>query len=150
MVYGALRWRGRIDWVLGSLLRDPLEDLDPTVRNLLRLGAYELLFLDRVPSYATVNELVELAKRCAGPGKARLVNAVLRRIARREREAWTPPPASRDAANLAALVSHPRWLVDMWRQQFGRQGGAGGSWRPTTRRRRWCCEPTVCGHRGTR
>lgn len=119
MVYGVLRWRGRIDWVLGSLLRDPLEGLDPTVRNLLRLGAYELLFLDRVPSYATVNELVELAKRRAGPGKARLVNAVLRGIARREREAWTPPPASRDAAALAALVSHPRWLVDMWRKQFG-------------------------------
>ena len=119
MVYGALRWRGRIDWVLGSLLRDPLEDLDPAVRNLLRLGAYELLFLDRVPSYATVNELVETAKRRAGPGKARLVNAVLRRIARREREAWAPPPASRDAADLAVLVSHPRWLVDMWRKQFG-------------------------------
>ena len=119
LVYGALRWRGRIDWVLGHLLRKPLKDLDPLVRNLLRLGGYELLFLDRVPSYATVNELVELAKRRAGPGKARLVNAVLRQIARRERDAWLPPAVSGNAADLAALVSHPAWLIDMWQEQFG-------------------------------
>ena len=118
-VYGTLRWRGRIDWVLARLLRKPLKDLDPLVRNLLRLGGYELLFLDRVPSYATVNELVELAKRRAGPGKARLVNAVLRQIARRERDAWSPPKASGNPVDLAALVSHPPWLIDMWREQFG-------------------------------
>ncbi len=123
MVYGALRWRGRIDWVLGTLLRDPLDDLDPRLRNLLRLGAYELLFLDRVPSYATVNELVSLAKRRAGPGKAGMVNAVLRRIARRERDAWSPPAASGSTTDLAALVSHPLWLVDMWREQFGDEEG---------------------------
>ena len=120
MVYGALRWRGRIDWVLAGLLRNPLEDLDPLVRNLLRLGGYELLFLDRVPAYATVNELVEIARRRAGPGKARLVNAVLRQIAGREPDAWSPPGAGADA-DPAALVSHPPWLIDMWREQFGRE-----------------------------
>ncbi|MDE0355193.1 MAG: 16S rRNA (cytosine(967)-C(5))-methyltransferase RsmB [Deltaproteobacteria bacterium] len=123
MVYGALRWRGRIDWVLGSVLRDPLEDLDPTARNLLRLGAYELLFLDRVPSYATVHELVELAKRRAGPGKARLVNAVLRRIARQEREAWTPPPAGPGAAAPAAPGGPPRGGVGMLGEELGEGEG---------------------------
>ncbi len=118
-VYGTLRWRGRIDWVLGALLRKPLKELDPLVRNLLRLGGYELLFLDRVPAYATVNELVELARRRAGPGKARLVNAVLRRIADREREAWSPAPASGKKEDVAALLSHPPWLAAMWREQFG-------------------------------
>ncbi len=118
VVYGTLRWRGRIDWVLGALLRKPLNELDPLVRNLLRLGGYELLFLDRVPAYATVNELVGLTRRRAGPGKARLVNAVLRRIADREREAWSPP-VSGNAEELAALLSHPPWLADMWREQFG-------------------------------
>lgn len=121
VVYGTLRWRGRIDWVLARLLRNPLKDLDPLVRNLLRLGAYELLFLDRVPAYATVNELVALAKRRAGPGKARLANAVLRKIAGREREEWSPPTASGSAADLAALVSHPLWLIDMWQEQFGHE-----------------------------
>ncbi|MDE0031437.1 MAG: 16S rRNA (cytosine(967)-C(5))-methyltransferase RsmB [Deltaproteobacteria bacterium] len=119
LVYGTLRWRGRIDWVLARVLRDPLDKLDPLVRNLLRVGCFELLFLDRVPSYATVNELVEMAKRRAGPGKARLVNAVLRRVAGREREAWRPAPDTADPAELAALVSHPLWLVDLWRERFG-------------------------------
>ena len=118
-VYGTLRWRGRIDWVLNRLLRNPLAELEPIVRNLLRLGAYELLFLDRVPAYATVNELVGLGRRRAGPGKARLVNAILREIARRERDAWSPPAETGNAADLAALVSHPPWLVDLWRKQFG-------------------------------
>lgn len=119
LVYGTLRWRGRVDWVLACLLRAPPDKLDPLVRSLLRVGAYELLFLDRVPSYATVNELVELAKRRVGPGKARLVNAVLRRVAGREREAWSPADGSGSAAELAALVSHPPWLVDLWRERFG-------------------------------
>ena len=119
VVYGTLRWRGRIDWVLATLLRKPLKDLDPLVRNLLRLGGYELLFLDRVPAYATVNELVELARKRAGPGKAKLVNAVLRRIADREPEAWSPPPSSGRMADASARVSHPSWLVRMWRDQFG-------------------------------
>lgn len=119
LVYGALRWRGRIDWVLSSLLRKPLKELDPVIRNLLRLGGYELLFLDRIPAYATVNELVELARTRTGPGKSRLVNAVLRRIAGREREEWSPPPASNKIEDVSALVSHPPWLVRLWRKQFG-------------------------------
>ena len=117
LVYGTLRWRGRVDWVLARLLRDPPDKLDPLVRNLLRVGGYELLFLDRVPSYATVHESVELAKRRVGPGKARLVNAVLRRMASREPEAWSPGAGT--AAELAALVSHPSWLVELWRERFG-------------------------------
>jgi len=119
VVYGTLRWRGRIDRVLNSLLRKPLNDLDPLVRNLLRLGGYELLFLDRVPAYATVNELVELARKRAGPGKGRLVNAVLRRIADREPGAWSPPSSSGRMEDVAARVSHPSWLVRMWREQLG-------------------------------
>lgn len=119
LVYGALRWRGRIDWALSNLLRKPLEELDPVIRNLLRLGGYELLFLDRIPAYATVNELVDLARTRTGPGKTRLVNAVLRRLAGQEREAWSPPPASSKIEEVSALVSHPTWLVRLWRKQFG-------------------------------
>jgi len=117
LVYGALRWRGRIDWVLGQILERPLAKLEPPVRNLLRLAAYELLFLDRVPAYAAVNEAVKLARKHAGKGKVGLVNAVLRTITRRSRSAWTPDHSS--AEQVAAFGSHPRWLVEMWRRQFG-------------------------------
>lgn len=117
VVYGTLRWRGRIDWVLGQLLERPLAKLEPLVRNLLRFAAYELLFLDRVPAYAAVNEAVKLARKHAGKGKVGLVNAILREITRRSRSAWTPDHTS--AEQVAAFGSHPPWLVEMWRKQLG-------------------------------
>src|ERR1041385_2791342 len=56
IVYGTLRWRGRIDWALGLLKHKPLEDMDAYIRNVLRMTLYQILFLDRVPAYAAVNE----------------------------------------------------------------------------------------------
>lgn len=119
LVYGTLRWRGRLDWVLGRLLERPLVKLEPALRNLLRLAAYELLFLDRVPAYATVNEAVSLARTHGGQGKASLVNAILRQITRQPRTAWTPDSSCGEPAQVTAFSSHPVWLAEMWRQQFG-------------------------------
>lgn len=114
LVYGTLAWQGRIDHHLGPLLRTRLEALDPPVRAALRLGLYQLRFLDRVPAYAAVDASVELA-RARGAGAAGLVNAVLRRAAS-EPEA----PLPRDPiARLAVEWSHPRWLVERWAAEFG-------------------------------
>ena len=89
LVYGALAWQGRLDHHLGRLVRGPLDALDPPVRAALRLGLYQLLFLDRVPAYAAVDASVRLAHR-SGRGAAGLVNAVLRRAAREGRERARP------------------------------------------------------------
>jgi 16S rRNA (cytosine967-C5)-methyltransferase len=67
MVYGTLRWRGRIDWVAEQFLSQPLSRMQPRLRNILRLTLYQVLFLSKVPGYAAVNEGVVLAKRSAGP-----------------------------------------------------------------------------------
>ena len=122
VVYGTLRWRGRLDWVLDRLLQRPLEKLEPPIRNLLRLAAYELLFLDRVPAYATVNEAVSLARTHGGKGKASLVNAILRQITRQTRAAWTPERTLGEPLQMAAFGSHPAWLAEMWCGQFGDEG----------------------------
>src|ERR1043165_8835568 len=82
IVYGTLRWRGRIDWALGLLTHKPLEDMDAYIRNVLRMTLYQILFLDRVPAYAAVNEAVELEKRYGGRTAAGLVNAVARGVLR--------------------------------------------------------------------
>src|SRR5213594_5079558 len=82
LVYGTLAWQGRLDHHLKGLVRMPLADLDPPVRAALRLGLYQLLFLDRVPAYAAVDASVGMA-RVAGAGASGLVNAVLRRGAER-------------------------------------------------------------------
>src|SRR5690242_2907435 len=55
IVYGTLRWRGKIDWMLGRLTREPLEKMDGYLKNLLRVTLYQMLFLDKVPAYAAVN-----------------------------------------------------------------------------------------------
>lgn len=119
LVYGTLRWRGKIDWYLTQLLQRPLSRTDSYLRNLLRLTFYQLLFLDRVPHYAAVNEGVELAKRYGGAKAGNLVNAVAHRILR-ERNSLSPPDPQDDLAlHLSINFSHPQWLVRKWLDSFG-------------------------------
>ncbi|MDR7445364.1 MAG: transcription antitermination factor NusB, partial [Armatimonadota bacterium] len=116
LVLGVLRWRARLDYALQHLLTTPLEDLPLRIRLILRMGAYQILFLERIPAYAAVSESVALARRYGHPGTVALVNAVLRRLAR---EAEPPPPPDPLEA-LAVRQSHPRWLVERWVARWGR------------------------------
>ena len=117
MAAGVLRTRTRLDRQLSSLVSGSWERTAPDLQELLRIGAYQLTRLDRVPEYAAVQATVEVAKKVAGHRAAGLVNAVLRRVAQGEGE---PGPVSAgDAAGLAELHSHPQWLVDRWVSGFG-------------------------------
>jgi 16S rRNA (cytosine967-C5)-methyltransferase len=119
LVYGTLAWQGRLDHHLEALLRTPVAALDPVVRAALRLGLYQLLFLDRVPAYAAVDASVRLARR-VGVGAAGLVNAVLRRAAALGRAGLPlPDPLLDPLGRLAIEFSHPRWLVERWAAEFG-------------------------------
>ncbi len=121
LVYGTLAWQGRLDHHLKGLVRMPLADLDPPVRAALRLGLYQLLFLDRVPAYAAVHASVGLARAAAGAGAAGLVNAVLRRAAGAGVGGLPlPHPAADPLERLAIEWSHPRWLVERWAAELGR------------------------------
>ena len=111
---GAVKWRLRLDWVLGRLLHRPLSELTPWIRNILRLGAYQLLFLDRIPHYAVVHESVELAKRYGHRGTSELVNAVLRRLTREADRIPYPDREADPAAYLSIAGSHPEWMVRRW------------------------------------
>jgi len=117
LVFGALAWQRRLDLHLAPCLHMPVAALEPAVRAALRLGLYQLLFLDRVPAYAAVDASVRLAGRACGRGAAGLVNAVLRRAAA-EGPAILPPPGSLE--RLAVEWSHPSWLVERWAREFGR------------------------------
>jgi 16S rRNA (cytosine967-C5)-methyltransferase len=119
LVYGTLAWQGRLDHHLRGLVSAPWETLDPPVRAALRLGLYQLLFLDRVPAYAAVDASVSLA-RAAGRGAAGLVNAVLRRAATAGTAGLPLPDAAADpVGRLAVEWSHPRWLVERWAAELG-------------------------------
>ncbi len=117
LVKGTLRWRGRIDWALDRLVHVGLPKLQPWIKNVLRVGAYQILFLDRVPAHAAVDEAVKLANKYGHPGSAGLVNSVLRRLAE-EKDQLTLPEGD-DPDSLAIWGSHPRWLVERWLARFG-------------------------------
>jgi 16S rRNA (cytosine967-C5)-methyltransferase len=121
LVYGTLRWRGKIDARLNPYFRRSLENLDPFIRNLLRVAFYQLLFLDRIPDYAAVNEAVQLAKAHGGNKVAGFVNAVLRNFVREKDRTAEPQPTNHGQAALANEHSHPPWLINKWLDYFGRE-----------------------------
>jgi 16S rRNA (cytosine967-C5)-methyltransferase len=118
LVTGTLRWRGAIDFQLERLTGKPLDRLDPEVLDVLRLGAYQLLQLERLPASAVVNDSVNLVKAARVRSAAPLVNAVLRRLAR-ERDALVWPATEDAVAHLSVVHSHPAWLVQRWIERFG-------------------------------
>ena len=122
LVYGTLRWRGAIDAQLNRHLRRPLAETDPFIRNLLRVTLYQLLFLDKIPDYAAVNEAVQLAKKHGGGKVAGFVNGALRNFLRRNNETATPQATDDSIAVLAVKYSHPEWLVKKWLEYFGLEG----------------------------
>jgi 16S rRNA (cytosine967-C5)-methyltransferase len=119
IVYGTLRWRGRIDSYLKQLTRRSFEETDPFIKNLLRITLYQISFLDRIPEYAAVNEAVNLAKMHAGSRVSGFVNGIFRNFIRTHRTATPPDPDSCGVAALADYWSHPEWLINEWLEYLG-------------------------------
>jgi 16S rRNA (cytosine967-C5)-methyltransferase len=121
LAMGVLRWRGFLDFLLQRSLKSPIARLDLPVTLALRMGAYQLRFLRRIPARAAVNESVELVKRSRKTSAATLVNAVLRRISS---ETAIPadqivPPTLPQVERLSILQSHPKWIIERWIAKFG-------------------------------
>ena len=121
LVYGTLRWQRLLDWHLAGVSRRPLAGLAGWVRAVLRLSAYQLAFLDRIPARAVVFEAVDLAKARRPPGAAEFVNGVLRALAALPRPWPVPsPPLVEDPLEALALrTSQPTWLVRRWVRRYG-------------------------------
>jgi 16S rRNA (cytosine967-C5)-methyltransferase len=120
LVQGSIRYRALLDHHLDHMTRGGWDRLPGPIRAALRIGAYQILVLTRIPASAAVHESVELAKRYGHPGTAGLANAVLRRLAAGER-APLPDRAADLAGYLAIAHSHPRWLVDRWLSRYGEE-----------------------------
>ncbi len=120
IVYGVLRFRDTLDWILSHFLKNPAKAGTFTQNN-LRAALYQLYFM-RVPDWAVVSESVEIEKSASGHGKPSLVNAVLRNILR-QRERFEPPFALDDPlSNITVNTSHPKWLVKRWIRRYGEDG----------------------------
>jgi 16S rRNA (cytosine967-C5)-methyltransferase len=119
LIYGVIRWREKLDWVIRHFSKIPFERIELETLNILRLGLYQILFLSRTPSSAAVNESVELSKRIRGRGGAGFVNAVLRSCIRQKEEIHYPNIAEDPALHISVVQSHPLWLIQRWVKEMG-------------------------------
>src|SRR5437867_9360541 len=138
LVMGVLRWRGELDFRIERLSSKPLRYFDPEVATVLRLGIYQIMFLDKVPKAAAVNEAVEMVKAARKRSAAGLVNAVLRKCepvrglprpehragVERARESSAPGPEALERARR----SFPQWLLDRWERRFGAEAARSLAW----------------------
>jgi 16S rRNA (cytosine967-C5)-methyltransferase len=119
LVRGTLTYRARLDHILTPYLKKPLSRQHAKLRNLLRLGVYQLQYLDRVPPYAVVSESVIIARHILGNPVAKLVNAVLRGVAEDRKPVVFPDFDDDPVAYIALKTSHPQWLVARWIERYG-------------------------------
>jgi 16S rRNA (cytosine967-C5)-methyltransferase len=126
LTYGTLRGLGTYDAVLTVCSDRPLDELDPPVLHVLRLGAHQLL-ATRVGNHAAVATSVDLAKDAAGPRVSGYVNAVLRRVSTRDLDQWlalvAPPRETDPDGYLAVRHSYPRWIIGAYRDALGEPSG---------------------------
>ena len=142
LINGTVKRRGTIDAVLGSYTKAPLKSAHPDVRDALRLAAFQLLFLDRVPPYAVVDDSVTLATRTSRRAGG-FVNAVLRRVAADGRARLGEIAEGDASRDWSAALSYPLWLVKLLREELG-DDGPGACWRPRTPPPSGVCAPTGC------
>jgi 16S rRNA (cytosine967-C5)-methyltransferase len=121
LTYGTLRGRGTYDAVLALCSDRELRRIDAPLLDVLRLGAHQIL-ATRIPPHAAVGTAVELARSVSGPGQAKFANAVLRKVATRDLDAWleiVAPPDADATTRLSVAHSHPKWIVSALRDAVG-------------------------------
>ena len=117
LVYGTIKVGASLDWKISKYINRPLEKIDEKILAVLRVGMYQIFFLDRVPNSAAVNESVEITKKFCGIGASKFVNGVLRSAVREPQKSDFP---NDDGAESLALQSfHPAWLVKLFVEEFG-------------------------------
>ncbi|GBC60499.1 16S rRNA (cytosine(967)-C(5))-methyltransferase [Desulfonema ishimotonii] len=119
LTYGVLRWQGRLDHIIGHFSRTGLSKISPPVLNILRLGLFQMIYLDRVPVSAAINTAVELARKSGAAWATGFVNGLLRNADRHLGQVSFPDPDKDPVLSLATAQSFPRWLVKRWIGRLG-------------------------------
>ncbi|MHB9154568.1 MAG: transcription antitermination factor NusB, partial [Endomicrobiales bacterium] len=121
LVWGVVRYLTTIDWLIGLFAQKP-GSLEPPVRNILRLGVFQIVFYEgKVPEYAAVNESVELTRRIGRASAARMVNAVLRGLGRKKDNLPWPEEGKDPGRAVALRYAHPGWMAARWLRRLGRE-----------------------------
>ncbi len=120
LVYGVIKWKLSIDWVIEQFSSLKMSKLSPWILNILRLGVYQLLYTDKIPESAACNESVNLSKKYGHSASSRFVNGVLRNIARNKGSIAYPDGNKNFIGFLSVKYSHPEWMVKSWLERFGK------------------------------
>ena len=123
LVYGTVKAKGTLDWYLAACVNRPLAGVEGKILNTLRVALYQILYMDRIPQSAAVNEAVKTARFFGNEGTAKFVNGVLRGFLRKQEanEFVFPDEEKDDAGYLALKFMHPRWLVKRWLGPHGKE-----------------------------
>lgn len=119
LVYGVTRWKAKLDWVLIGFFHGDFQKCFNYVKNAMRVGLYQIMFLDRVPASAAIDESVEMVKRKQGRKTAGLVNGVLRNISRNVKNIRYPKEFDDRAFYISVMESHAKWMVFRWMERWG-------------------------------
>ena len=119
LAHGVIRWRARVDWIIAFFSKAPDSRISPRVKNILRLGVFQLLFMSRVPPAVSVNACVGLAKKRSPAWIPPFVNGVLRNVARQGSQIAIPDPAADPVQAVSVGESFPEWLVARWLSRLG-------------------------------
>jgi len=118
LVYGTLRLQKRLDWVIAAFYRGDFSEMETGLKNILRTALLQISEMDRIPPFAAVDEAVKLAKKLF-PGRASLVNAVLRNAIRGMKRLTCPDFSADPLHHISIMHSHPEWLVSFWIDELG-------------------------------
>lgn len=121
LVYGTVKWRLSIDWIISQFSSVKLKKISPWILNVLRLGVYQLIYTDRIPDSAACNESVTLARRYGHSASSGFVNGVLRTIARNKENIKYPDKEKELMKYLSIRYSHPEWMVESWNRRYGNE-----------------------------
>ena len=116
---GTMEKRITLDWVIDRYSKTPVKKMKPLIRSLLRLSAYQILYMDSVPDAVACSEAVRLAKKRGFSSLSGFVNGVLRSIARGKNDIAWPDPEQEPVKALSVKYSLPEWMIGLWRQQYG-------------------------------
>ena len=119
LVKGSTRMRGLLEFYVQELIKGHIKNLKLPIRYIIRIGLYQILFMDSIPTYAAINESVELAKSYGSGKESGLVNAVLRNFLRRRAELDGNIDSLPDYERISVRYSHPLWMIKRWIRRFG-------------------------------
>ncbi len=117
--YGVTRFKKRLDWIISQFLSHKKKAIPLTIKNILRMGVYQILYLEKIPDFAIVNESVELTKHSPYPVYSGMVNAILRNIIRKNNTICWPSIEQDPVQYISVFYSFPEWLVNRWINRFG-------------------------------